>query len=61
MGDESGDLVSESLGGDNGDLLDDSLVGMEIQIEHHVVLLYDSSGSLLDSLCTNTAHGESYF
>jgi len=61
MSDESGDLVSESLGGDDGDLLDDSLVGVEVQVEHHVVLLYDSAGSLLDSLCTNTAHGESYF
>ena len=58
MSNESGDLVSESLGGDDGDLLDDSLVGVEIQVEHHVVLFYDSAGSLLDSLSTNTAHGE---
>ena len=35
-----------------------ALVGVEVQGQHHVVLLYDTAGSLLDGLGTNTTHGK---
>lgn len=38
-----------------------TLVGVEVKSEHHVVFFYDSSRGLLDSLCTNATHGEGLF
>ena len=38
-----------------------TLVGVEVKGEHHVVFFYDSSRGLLDSLCTNATHGEGLF
>ena len=37
--------------------LNDTLVGVKVQGEHHVVLLDDTAGSLLDSLCADATHG----
>ena len=39
VSDETGDLVSETLGWNNSDLLDDPLVSVEVQGQHHVVFL----------------------
>merc|ERR1719327_161456 len=58
MGDETGDLVSESLGGDDCDFFDDPFVRVEIESEHHIILLDDSAGDLLNGLSSNAAHGD---
>ena len=40
---------------------DNALVGVEVQGQHHVVLLDDAAGGLLDSLGTNATHGGKVF
>jgi hypothetical protein len=52
----SGDLVAETLGGDDGNLVANSLVGLEVQGQLGVVPLNDDLGGLLDSLCSNATH-----
>jgi hypothetical protein len=53
VGGETGDLVAETLGGDDGNLGGDLLVGLEVQGETRVVLLDQDLGGSLDSLGTN--------
>lgn len=59
VGNETSDLVSESLGRDDGHFLGDLLVQLEVQSQLLVVLLNDVSGRSLDSLCSNSSHVES--
>lgn len=47
--------------GFDGSTFNNTLVGVEVKSEHHVVFFYDSSRGLLDSLCTNATHGEGLF
>ena len=51
---ESSNLVAHSLGRQDGNLIDDTLVGVEIEGQFSVVLLDDSTSTLLNSLCTDT-------
>ena len=53
---ESGDLVAETLGGDDGDFLGDLLVQLEVQGELGVVLLHDLASGALHSLGTDATH-----
>ena len=53
VGGETGNLVTEALGGDDGNLGGDLLVGLEVQGETGVVLLDEDLGGSLDSLGTN--------
>jgi len=46
----TGDLVAETLGGNDGDLIADTLVGLKVEGELGVVALNDDLGGLLDSL-----------
>lgn len=57
MSGESGDLVSQSLGGDNGDLFEDLLVRMEVEGHARVVALDDLTGRFLHGFGANAAHG----
>lgn len=50
----SGNLVSHPLRWQDSDLIDDTLVGMEVQRQPCVVLLDDSTGTLLYCLCSDT-------
>jgi len=56
MSDETGDLVSESLGGDDGNLLRDLLVQLEVHSQLRVVLLDNVSSGSLDSLGSDSSH-----
>merc|ERR1711866_15933 len=56
VGDETGNLVFEVLGGHDGDLIDDSGVGVEIEAQFGVVFLDDSSGSFLNGLGSYSSH-----
>ena len=60
VGDETGDLVGQVLGWHDGDFADDSGIGVEIKSEFGVVLLDNSSGSLLDGLCSYSSHVVSF-
>ena len=51
---ESSNLVAHSLGRQNGNLINDTLVGVEIEGQFSVVLLDDSTSTLLNDLCTET-------
>lgn len=46
----TGNLVAETLGGNDGDLIAKTLVGLEVQGELGVVTLNDDLGGLLDGL-----------
>lgn len=46
----AGDLVAETLRGDDGNLIADALVRLEVEGELGVVALNDDLGGLLDSL-----------
>lgn len=59
MGDETGDLVSESLGRDDSNLFGDLLVELEVQSELLVVLLNDVSRGSLNCLGSDASHSES--
>ena len=50
---ESGNLVAHSLGWQNGNLIDNTLVGVEIEGQFSVVLLDNSTSTLLNGLCTD--------
>merc|ERR1712228_787586 len=50
VSDETSNLVSEGLGGDEGNLVHDPLVGVEVERQLGVVLLDDESRSLLNGL-----------
>lgn len=54
VGGETGNLVSESLGGDDSDLIGNTLVGLEVESETGVVLLDESTRSSLDGLGSNS-------
>ncbi len=54
VGDETGDLVSHSLGRNDGNFASDLLVDMEIKSQARVVLLDDHSGGLLNGLSSDT-------
>jgi hypothetical protein len=54
VGGEAGNLVAETLGGDDGDLIEDPLVDLEIEGELGVVSLNDDLGRLLDGLNCRT-------
>lgn len=51
---ETSNLVTHSLGWQDSDFIDDTLVGVEIKGKLGVVLLDDSTSTLLDSLGTDT-------
>jgi len=51
---EAGNLIAHSLRWQNGDLIDDTLVCVEIEGQFSVVLLNDSTSTLLNGLCTDT-------
>jgi hypothetical protein len=53
VGGETGNLVSQTLRGDDGDFIADSLVGLEVKSETGVVLLNDDAGGLLDGFGTD--------
>ena len=53
--DETGNLVSESLGGNDGDFINDLLVVLEVKVEDAVVLFDDGLGCLLDGLGSDSA------
>lgn len=53
VGGETGNLVTETLGGDLGNLGDDLLVGGEVNSQLGVVLLDDNASGLLDRLSSN--------
>lgn len=55
MGGETGNLVTETLAGDDGDFGGEALVGLEIQSQTGVVLFNKNLGSPLNSLGTNAA------
>lgn len=55
MGGETGNLVAETLAGNDGNLTGKALVGLEVQSETRVVLLDEDTASLLDCLGANTA------
>jgi len=50
VGGETSNLVAKTLGGDDGDLGGDLLVGLEVQGQARVVLLYEGLVGSLDSL-----------
>lgn len=50
VGNETGNLVAEALGGNRSDFVADLLVGLEVESKASIVLLDDSSGGPLDSL-----------
>jgi hypothetical protein len=52
----SGNLVPETLRGNDGNLIADPLVGLEVERELGVVTLDDDLGGLLDRLCSDTTH-----
>ena len=54
MGDVSGNLVAQALGGNNGDLVAKLLVHVEIVTELSVPLLNDRASGFLDCLGANT-------
>lgn len=56
MGSITGNLVAETLRGNDGDLIADSLVGLEIEGQLGVVSLNDDLGGFLDGLGTNATH-----
>ncbi len=58
MGNESGDLVPQWLGGDEGHFFDDALVRVEVQRQLGVVLFDDDPGGLLHGLGTDATHLE---
>ena len=51
---ESSNLVAHSLGRQDGNLIDDTLIGVKIKGQFSVVLLDDSTSTLLNGLCTDT-------
>jgi hypothetical protein len=53
VGSETGNLVTQALGGDDGDFGGETLVGLEIKGETGVILFDEDTRSLLDSLSTN--------
>ena len=53
VGGVSGNLVAETLGGNDGDLIADALVGLEVQGELGVVTLNDDLGGLLEGFRAN--------
>ena len=53
MGDVSGNLVAQALGGDDGDLVAKLLVQVEIVAELGVPLLDDGASGFLDCLSAN--------
>ena len=55
MSGKTGNLVAESLGGDDGDFIADAFVGLEIEGEAWVVLLDDDARCLFDGFGANTA------
>lgn len=54
----TGNLVAQTLGGNDGDLSADALVGLEVERQARVVLLDDHAAGLLDRLGAYSAHGE---
>lgn len=54
MGGKTGNLVTETLGGDDGNLTGQTLVGLEVQGQARVVLFDKDTGGLLDRLGANT-------
>merc|ERR1712112_95381 len=56
MGGESGDLVPETLAGDDGDFLGNAFVGVEIRAQLGVIFLDDHPRRLLHRLRTNATH-----
>jgi hypothetical protein len=50
----SSNLVAHTLGWQNGNIINNTLVGVEIDGEASVVLLDNSTSTLLYGLCTNT-------
>jgi hypothetical protein len=53
---EAGNLVAQTLGGDDGDFLRDLLVKLEVQSELGVVLLDDLTSRALDCLGADATH-----
>lgn len=53
MGHEAGNLVAQTLAGDDGDLLADLLVDVKVHRQAGVVLLDDHPRGLLNGLGTN--------
>lgn len=54
VGNETGDLVTHALGGNDGNLISDTLVAVEVEGESGVETLDNSAGRALHSLSTNT-------
>ena len=52
---ETGDLVAETLGGDDGNLISDLLVGLEIISEARVVFFNDDARGFLNGLGADSA------
>lgn len=52
----SGNLVAQTLGGDDGNLVADPLVGLEVERELGVVTLDDDLGGLLHGLGADATH-----
>ena len=56
VSDETSDLISQTLRGDDGDLLDHAFIRVKVQRELGVVFLDDLTRRLLDGFRTNTTH-----
>lgn len=52
----TGNLVAETLGGNDGNLIADALVGLEVEGQAGVVTLNDDLGGLLDGLGADATH-----
>jgi hypothetical protein len=54
VGGETGNLVAETLGGNDGHLVANLLVDLEVEGETGIVLFNNDSGGLLDGFSSNT-------